>query len=151
MKIEQEIKQARFKSEHQKAAINILFTAGAIQHRSQRVLAAFDLTLPQFNVLRILRGQHPSAIMVNQLIERMLDRSSNASRIVDKLLAKQLVDRTICNADRRAVDVKITEAGLQLLAKIDQVEDQLFFGVGQLSQDELEELNKLLDKGRQKA
>jgi DNA-binding MarR family transcriptional regulator len=88
---------------------------------------------------------------VNQLIERMLDRSSNASRIVDKLLAKQLVDRTICNADRRAVDVKITEAGLLLLAKIDQVEDQLFFGVDQLSHDELELLNNLLDKGRQKA
>ena len=101
MAIEQDIRQNRFKSEYQKATINILYTASCIRHGAQKVLADYGLTLPQFNILRILRGQYPRAIMVNQLIERMIDRSSNASRIVDKLVAKKLVNRTVCPADRR--------------------------------------------------
>jgi DNA-binding MarR family transcriptional regulator len=146
--IEQDIKQSKFKNDNQKATANILFTASYLERRTQKILGEYKLTLPQFNILRILRGQHPRAIMVNQLIERMLDHSSNASRIVDKLVAKQLVNRTVCPADRRAVDVHITAEGLELLAKIDEVEEHFFFGTGVLSPEELKALNSILDKGR---
>jgi len=102
----------------------------------------------QFNILRILRGQHPDSTSINSLIERMLDKASNASRIVEKLREKNLVVRTTNSIDRRSVDVKITEFGLNLLAKIDVVDEEFHFGTDSLSQAEVMMLNHLLDKGR---
>src|SRR5215216_4088710 len=101
MRIEDEIKQENFKSSYQKAYINLAFTASWLQMKAAQVFRNYDLTLPQFNILRILRGQHPKPATVNLLIERMLDKTSNASRIVDKLVAKGLVTRQPCPQDRR--------------------------------------------------
>ena len=105
MKIEEEIKQPTFKSEHQKAHINLLYTSGWVQQAQASLFKPFGVTLPQYNVLRILRGQHPKPATISLLIDRMLDKTSNASRIVDKLEAKALVTRKQCPADRRTVDV----------------------------------------------
>jgi DNA-binding MarR family transcriptional regulator len=90
MKIEEEIHQTSFKSENQKAAVNILYTANNMNLKSFHILKEFGLTIPQFNILRILRGQHPKSTSINSLIERMLDKASNASRIVEKLREKNL-------------------------------------------------------------
>ncbi|RZK33248.1 MAG: MarR family transcriptional regulator, partial [Hymenobacter sp.] len=110
----------------------------------------YNLTGPQFNVLRILRGQHPLPATVALLIDRMLDKTSNASRIVDKLEEKKLVTRTVCPANRRAVDIRITEAGLRLLRQIDDegLTDPGRSGLSNLTAAELRQLNNLLDKIR---
>lgn len=147
MKIEDEIKQPTFSDVYQKGLINILYTAGWIGQRNALQLKRYGITAPQFNVLRILRGQHPKPATVNLLIERMLDKTSNASRIVDKLEIKKLVTRTVCPSNRRAVDIRITEAGLQLLSELDTVlarEPQL----RNLTEAEAHQLNDLLDKIR---
>lgn len=148
MKIGEEIHQDIFKSEYQKAATNILFTSNSMTIKSFQILKRFGLTLPQFNILRILRGQHPTSTTINSLISRMLDKASNASRIVEKLTAKKLVVRSINSIDRRSVDVKITSEGLSLLAQIDLVDEEFHFGTETLSQVEVIMLNQLLDKGR---
>ena len=148
MGIEKDIQQEKFKSSHQKAGINIIYTASCMNLHTSHVLRQFDLTPPQFNVLRILRGQFPKAISVNEIISRMLDKSSNASRIVEKLKAKDFIERKECEQDRRQVDVSITQKGLNLLNEIDQMEDKFVFGIGSLTEEEAETLSTLLDKGR---
>ena len=148
MRIEEEIKQATFKSIYQKAFINVVYTAGWIQVQEAAIFRKFGLTLPQFNILRILRGQHPQPATVNLLIERMLDKTSNASRIVDKLEMKGLVTRTQCEHDRRTVDVLITKLGLNLLKTIDQKGEDVITGLNNLTEEEAVVLNRLLDKIR---
>ncbi len=148
MGLEEDIKQKKFKSVYQKAGINLTYTTSFMMNRNMRLLKKFGLTLPQFNILRILRGQYPQATTVNDLIDRMLDKSSNASRIVEKLRSKKLVERKVCENDRRAVDVSITKVGLDLLAKIDAVEHEFYFGESTLTEAEAQLLNELLDKGR---
>lgn len=148
MKIEDEIKQRAFKDEYQKAHINLIYTAGWMQLRQAAAFKEFGVTLPQFNVLRILRGQHPEPATVNLLIERMLDKTSNASRIVDKLESKQLVTRTVCPSNRRAVDIRITETGLELLRRMDVAMQQQPIGVQNLTSAEARQLSDLLDKIR---
>lgn len=148
MRIEDEIKQPIFRSEQQKAHINLIYTAGWLQLRQATEFKRFGLTLPQFNILRILRGQHPLPATVALLIERMLDKTSNASRIVDRLEEKKLVTRTVCPANRRAVDIRITPAGLALLDEIDAAGLDRISGLDQLDAAELRELNRLLDKMR---
>ena len=150
MRLEDEIKQPTFQSEGQKAYLNILFTSGWLSLRQAAAFRPFGITLPQFNVLRILRGQHPLPATVALLIERMLDKTSNASRIVDKLEEKKLVTRTVCPANRRAVDICITEVGLALLHQIDEngLTDIRQNGMSALSESEAAQLNELLDKIR---
>lgn len=151
MRIEDEIKQPVFRSEHQKAYINLVFTAGWLQLRQAAAFKPFGLTLPQFNILRILRGQHPLPATVALLIDRMLDKTSNASRIVDRLEEKQLVTRTVCPANRRAVDIRITKTGLQLLDSIEDSGVAQANAIGQLSEADTHQLNVLLDKIREQA
>ncbi|MCA8829230.1 MarR family winged helix-turn-helix transcriptional regulator [Hymenobacter pini] len=148
MKIEDEIKQPTFKDNYQKALINLVFTAGWLQQQQSSLFKSYGLTLPQFNILRILRGQHPKPATVNLLIDRMLDKTSNASRIVDKLEAKQLVTRTVCPSNRRAVDIRITEAGLDLLHQLDPVLETQRNGLQNLTDEEAAHLSGLLDKIR---
>ncbi|MCJ8165357.1 MarR family transcriptional regulator [Pontibacter sp. E15-1] len=148
MKIEEEIKQSSFKSEHQKAHINLIYTSGWVQQAQASIFKPFGVTLPQYNVLRILRGQHPKPATISLLIERMLDKTSNASRIVDKLEAKELVTRKQCPADRRTVDVLITEKGLTLLKEMDALEGGQGTGISNLTVEEAKQLNTLLDKIR---
>lgn len=117
--IGEEIQQTEFTDVYQKLGINILFTAAWFGDRNRAALKDFDITLPQFNVLRILRGQKGQPITVAGLCERMVDKSSNASRIVDKLERRKLVSRRICLNNRRKVDVVITEIGMGLLLELD--------------------------------
>ncbi|MCB2377744.1 MarR family transcriptional regulator [Hymenobacter sp. BT635] len=148
MRIEDEIKQPVFKDEYQKGYINLIYTAGWLQQQQAAAFREFDLTLPQFNILRILRGQHPKPATVNLLIERMLDKTSNASRIVDKLEAKGLVTRTVCPSNRRAVDIRITEAALELLLRMDTEVLSKQHNLQTLTVEEAVQLNALLDKIR---
>ena len=148
MRLEDEIKQPTFQSEAQKAYLNIVFTAGWLQQRQAALFRPLGLTLPQFNVLRILRGQHPKPATVALLIDRMLDKTSNASRIVDKLEEKQLVTRTVCPSNRRAVDIRITDAGLALLQRMDEGVMKRENGLQNLTPEEAAQLNTLLDKIR---
>ncbi|MGI4885199.1 MAG: MarR family winged helix-turn-helix transcriptional regulator [Janthinobacterium lividum] len=150
MRIEDEIKQPVFRNAYEKAIINLTYTAGWLEMRQAGAFKPFGLTLPQFNVLRILRGQHPRPATVALLIDRMLDKTSNASRIVDRLEEKQFVTRTVCPANRRAVDIRITEAGLALLLRLeaDDVLEPARLGLGHFSEDELQQLSNLLDKMR---
>lgn len=148
MRIEDEIKQPVFHSEHQKAHINLVYTAGWLQLRQAAAFKPFGLTLPQFNILRILRGQHPQPATVALLIDRMLDKTSNASRIVDRLEEKQLATRTVCPANRRAVDIRITPAGLDLLNRLEEGGVLSSSNLNKLSPTEAQQLNMLLDKIR---
>ncbi|PRY16548.1 DNA-binding MarR family transcriptional regulator [Pontibacter ummariensis] len=150
MKIEEEIKQPTFKSEYHKAYINMVYTSGWLQQDQAAKFKPFGVTLQQYNVLRILRGQHPKPATISLLIERMLDKTSNASRIVDKLEAKELVTRKQCPSDRRTVDVLITEKGLELLKQMDPMEAGEGAGIRNLTEEEAEQLNALLDKIRNK-
>lgn len=149
MKIEDEIQQKEFSSQMQKTLINIIFTANWLNLKFTQALKHYDLSLPQFNVLRILRGQKGSPATVNSITERMLDKSSNASRLVDKLKAKGFVDRRECPNDRRAVDILITDKGLTLLKELDK--EMLHFEgkLNQLEEGEMTAVNEVLDKLRQ--
>lgn len=149
MQIEKEIRQtAPFLSEHHKMAVNILYTASWLDRRHTQNLKPFGLTPQQFNILRILRGSHPIPAGINMLIERMIDKSSNASRLVDRLFSKGLVQKHINETDKRAVDVTITAAGLEALKKIDEDQMVLEHWLHSVSEEEAKELNRILDKLR---
>ncbi|MDQ3072370.1 MAG: MarR family transcriptional regulator [Bacteroidota bacterium] len=149
MELEKEIKQKKFRSETHKAVINIIFTASWINSHNARLLKPYDISSQQFNILRILRGQHPNPVNIRLLQERMLDKMSNASRLVEKLKQKDYVDRTENLIDRRQADVVINEKGLVLLKKLDGEFDKAE-GQYNLSGQEAKELNRLLDKMRTK-
>ena len=148
MDISKEIKQEAFKSEFSKAVINTIYTNAWLHQRQFDLFRSCDLTTPQFNILRILRGQYPNPSTVNLLIERMLDKSSNASRIVDKLEQKGLVVRKQCAGDRRAVDVFISTKGLSVLEEMDEKMAKWEADHNNLTEKEAATLNKLLDKMR---
>ncbi len=149
MKIEEEIRQKHFKSEYQKVQINILFTASWLTKRTGDLLKPFKISWQQFNILRILRGMHPDTASIKLLTERMIDKMSNASRLVEKLKQKGLVERKECPADRRKVDVGITEEGLKLLREASKViEEDMNTHLNEISTEEANQLNTLLDKLR---
>lgn len=148
MKIEDAIQQKQFADSLHKAMVNVLYTGAWLNYRESKLFKKHGLTMPQFNVLRILKGQLPGAASVNLIIDRMIDKSSNASRIVEKLRAKGLVDRHECPNDRRRVDVKITQKGLDQLAKAGQDLGAFYRAHRTLSEEEAELLSNLLDKLR---
>lgn len=148
MRLEEELKQSKFKSEYQKAILNIVFTGKWLESMSNKALKPFGLSTQQYNVLRILKGQDGKAISVNAIISRMFDKMSNASRLVEKLKQKGLIERVQSEHDRRQVDVKITAQGLKLLekcsAKMNNFEDFKL----KISEEEVGRLNELLEKIR---
>jgi DNA-binding MarR family transcriptional regulator len=149
MSIEKDIKQQKpFKSSYQKLVVNIIYTSNWMNFEQQSLLKPFDLSSQQYNVLRILRGQYPNPITVNGIIERMLDKMSNASRLVDKLLLKELVSRCDNANDRRACDIRITEKGTEILAVIDKNQAEWEAQMTKLTEEEAETLSQLLDKLR---
>jgi MarR family 2-MHQ and catechol resistance regulon transcriptional repressor len=148
MGIEKDIQQSSFVSTRQKAMINLLFTYGWVLERIRDFLAQEDITHQQFNILRILRGSFPKPLSTLQIRERMLDKMSDTSRIVDRLVTKGLVKKSICPRDKRLVDVLITEKGQKLLKKLDGEADHIAEIMGNLSEKEAEELSNLLDKLR---
>ena len=148
MEISKEIKQTKFKNEYQKMLINILFTSGWLSSKHTSNLKPYGISTQQFNILRILRGQHPKPATVNLLIDRMLDKNSNASRLVEKLRIKKLVERAVCPEDRRAVNVIITQKGLNLLEELDKKDGSIFKELKNVSEKEAATINALLDKLR---
>jgi DNA-binding MarR family transcriptional regulator len=150
MKLEQEINQQKpFKNNFQKATINIMFTASWLGKKQADLLKPFDLTIQQYNILRILRGMQGEPATVKLLTARMIDKMSNASRLVDKLLLKELVRREECQDDRRRVDIFITEKGLDFLKQASDALDGQFTESKQaLTEEEVAQLNNLLDKMR---
>ena len=148
MTIDEEIHQTNWSSFRQKAMVNTMFTSRVLEEMSVSLLKEHDLTLPQFNILRILRGQKGNPATVKLLTERMLDKSSNASRLVDKLLEKRLVQREGCPDDRRSVEVRITDAGLELLDRIDRENEGWEISAPSFSDNEARQLSDLLDKLR---
>jgi DNA-binding MarR family transcriptional regulator len=147
MKIEEEIKQQKFRNQLQKAVINLLYTANWMEGKQQDTFKPFNMTLQQFNILRILRGQHPNSISATEIKSRMLDKNSDVSRLLDRLLAKKVITKRTCPNDKRAADINLTEEGLELLKAIDKKQQQID-GILLLSEEEAEQLSNLLDKGR---
>jgi len=148
MKLEEEIKQKKFSSERHKAVINLMYTGNWVYSINKSILKDYTLSPEQYNVLRILRGQYPNPSSVLLLNERMLDKMSNVSRIVEKLRVKGLLIREECPTDRRQVDITITEEGLQLLLEIDEQTQVSEEALNNLSEKEAAQLNRLLDKVR---
>jgi DNA-binding MarR family transcriptional regulator len=148
MSLEQDIKQSKFRDEHEKAAINILFTASWLSNKNALRLRPHGITSEQFNVLRILRGSHPDKLMLAEITSRMIDKSSNATRLVEKLRQKGLLRREICENNRRQVDITITEEGLALLKAIDVEMESWVKSLRGITLSEAQELNRILDKLR---
>lgn len=149
MKIEEAIRQSTpFRNAKERAAVNLMFTYSWLISRQKEAFGPFGITAQQYNVLRILRGQHPKPISTSDIRDRMLDRMSDVSRIVDRLVKKGLVTRKTCKADKRLVDVLIAPSGLTLLEQIDQREFVTADIMASLSVDEADLLSDLLDKLR---
>ncbi|MCC7233141.1 MAG: MarR family transcriptional regulator [Bacteroidia bacterium] len=148
MKLEDEIVQRKFRNESHKLGVNLIYTFNWLNTFQVCLLKKYGLTPQQFNVLRILRGQSPHPVSIKLVRERMLDKMSDASRIVEKLRVKKLVERQTCSSDRRACDVTINEKGLKILDALDAEDihfDKLF---SNLSPEEKIHINQLLDKLR---
>ena len=148
MSLEQAIRQQKFDSEFHKTAVNILFTSSWLYNLNALRLKPYDITPEQFNVLRILRGSHPKALMLADITCRMLDKNSNATRLVEKLRQKGLVSRTVCENNRRQVDISITPKGMRVLGSIDKDSKGWQEVLGNISKAEAQELNRVLDKLR---
>jgi DNA-binding MarR family transcriptional regulator len=146
--IEKDIHQVHFVSDKQKALINLLYTYGWVIEKIKDFLSKEDITHQQYNILRILRGSNPNPLSTLQIRERMLDKMSDTSRIVDRLVIKGLVKKTTCSKDKRLVDVVITDKGQKLLLKIDAEVDHVSTIMEKLSDEEAGELSDLLDKLR---
>jgi DNA-binding MarR family transcriptional regulator len=148
MGIEKDIHQETFRNAKQKAMINLLYTYGWTIERIKNFLASEDITHQQYNILRILRGSSPEPLSTLQIRERMLDKMSDTSRIVDRLLAKELVKKCVCPKDKRLVDVTISDKGQKLLKKLDTEAANIDNVMNNLTESEAEQLSHLLDKLR---
>lgn len=147
MKIEEEIKQNRFRNSQQKAVINLLYTTNWLLGKQKDIFQPYNITGQQYNILRILKGQYPNSISATEIKSRMLDKNSDVSRLLDRLLAKKIISKQISNSDKRAADIYLTEHGLQLLDAIDE-KQSLFDNILLLSEQEALALSDLLDKCR---
>ena len=148
MGIDKDIHQNKFRNERHKAMVNLLFTYGWTVEQLKQLVSDHGITHQQFNILRILRGNHPTPLSTLTIRERMIDKMSDTSRIVDRLLSKSLVKKVICKKDRRLVDITITDKGLKLLEKLDDRQDEMDAILSNLSEKEASSLSKLLDKIR---
>jgi DNA-binding MarR family transcriptional regulator len=147
MTLENDINQHVFRSEYQKSIINLIYTFNWVNERLNKRFEPFEITQQQFNILRILRGAG-QPLSTLQIRQRMLDRMSDTSRIVDRLVKKGLVKKTTCREDRRLVDVLLTEKGKKLLQAMDVMNEELDSIFRYLSEGEARQLNVLLDKIR---
>lgn len=146
--IEKDINQNTFRNAKQKAMINLLFTYGWAIEKIKNFVSTEDITHQQYNILRILRGAHPKPLSTLQIRERMLDKMSDTSRIVDRLILKKLVEKKTCAQDKRLVDVTISESGLELLKRLDSEALEMHGIMKNVSEEEAEQLSNLLDKLR---
>jgi DNA-binding MarR family transcriptional regulator len=149
MGIEKEIQQSSFRNEYHKLIMNLVYTSNCVVEKIKQLLESADITPQQYNILRILRGsQKPLSTL--QIRERMLDKMSDTSRIVERLLKKELVNKQTSLYDKRLVDITISAKGTVLLEKLDKQDDKLDSIPASLSLEETKTLNALLDKLREK-
>jgi len=148
MRIEDEIKQKSFKNEHHKLSVNLQFTSNWLIALHSKTLKCFGISSQQFNVLRILKGQYPESSSLILIRERMLDKESNASRLIDKLVNAGLTYRIQCPKDRRQVEITITEKGIELLDQMNSKVEEVATRMNSLDENEANTLNQLLDKLR---
>jgi DNA-binding MarR family transcriptional regulator len=146
-KIEEEIQQKKFKNPHQKAVINLIYTANWLQNKHQGFFKSFGITGQQFNILRVLKGQHPKSVSATEIKSRLLDQNSDVSRLLDRLAAKELIVKKTCLSDKRASDIFITQQGVDLLKTIEKSQKEID-QVLAISSDEANRLSDLLDKCR---
>ena len=144
--IEQLIKQSKFRDEKHKAIISVIYTANVLISYHEEYFKKYDLTSQQYNALRILRGQYPNGTTINVIRDRMMYKMSDASRIVERLRKAGFAERVVSKKDRRAVDVVITQKGLDVLAEIDKHDEKTDKPTKYLNQEESKELSRLLEK-----
>ena len=149
MGIEKDIQQSSFRNPYQKAAVNLIYTVGWLRDKMKRFFEQEDITAQQYNILRILRGSFPQPLSTLQIRERMLEKMTDTSRIVDRLVAKGLVKKIVCRKDRRLVDVIIADKGKKLLEKLDAQQAEMDAILGNLSAGDAAALSDLLDKLRE--
>ena len=148
MEIGKAIQQTRFRNDRQKAIVNILYTHGWLMERIKGHFGNAGVTPQQYNILRILRGSHPTPLTVLDLKSRMLDKNCDASRLIERLIVKGFVKKKPCANDKRRVDIVINPKGLELLAKLDEQDQQVDNILQNLTTEEAAELSRLLDKLR---
>jgi DNA-binding MarR family transcriptional regulator len=148
MGIEKDIQQTNFRNEFQKMSINIIYTANWLNEKMGQILATEDITQQQYNILRILRGSD-APLSTLKIRERMLDKMSDTSRIVDRLIVKGLVEKTACIKDKRLVDITISKKGLQLLEKLDSLNEHIDSILNGVTEKEAQAMNQILDKLRE--
>jgi DNA-binding MarR family transcriptional regulator len=147
MGIEQDIQQASFRNEFQKMGINLLFTANWLNEQIGKILSEEGVTQQQYNILRILRGS-ATPLSTLKIRERMLDKMSDTSRIVDRLIAKELVVKNTCEKDKRLVDITLSPKGLDLVDQLDQFNDRIDALLKGINASEAATMNQILDKIR---
>jgi len=150
MGIEKDIQQTNFRNEYQKLGINLLYTANWLNENVGKFLEQEEITQQQYNILRILRGSEVP-LSTLQIRERMLDKMSDTSRIVDRLIVKELVAKSTCPTDKRLVDITLTDKGYALVEKLDQLNDQIDGLLKGVTENEAKTINEILDKLREKA
>jgi DNA-binding MarR family transcriptional regulator len=148
MQLQKETYTTQFESEHQQAIVNVLYTYSWCIDRLKQIIVPYEITTQQFNILRILRGRYPKPSTINLLRSRMLDKMSDASRIVDRLVQKDLVFKKANGSDKRAVDILISTKGLELLDQMDKEVSISGIISSNLTEHEAAQLNVLLDKMR---
>jgi len=148
MRIEDEIRQKKFRNDYQKVVVNLIFTAGWLAGKQEHIFKPFGITTSQYNILRILRGQGDKSLSGAEIKARMLERNSDISRMLDRLAKKDLIVRSQCPNDKRATDVRIAPPGLKVLKAIDATIDNAEKEIINLSQKESKLLSDLLDKAR---
>ena len=149
MQIEDVIKSAHTMEVTTKTVVNMMYTSRIIEEAIGSVLKQYGLSTPQYNVLRILRGQNGNPANLSTLQDRMIDKNSNTTRLVDKLISKGWVKRNVCEQNRRKIEMFITDDGLKILKQLDPIIEQNNKNIlSNLTNNELEHLNKLLDKLR---
>jgi DNA-binding MarR family transcriptional regulator len=149
MKLENEIKQTKpFRSEIQKLMLNISFTSSWLNSQFTSLLKPYGISPPQYNVLRILKGKYPDSYCNQDITQRMIDKSSNATRIVDKLIEKKLASRNENNSDRRLVNIMITKKGLDLLKVIEKNTQEKQFTFNGMNEEKAKLMNEWLDELR---
>jgi len=147
MGIDKDIQQTAFRNEYQKMGINIIYTANWLNERIAQILNSEKITQQQYNILRILRGSE-KPLSTLKIRERMLDKMSDTSRIVDRLITKELVEKSACIKDKRLVDVTLSKKGLLLLEKLDHFNDQIDAILKGINEKEASTINQILDKLR---
>jgi DNA-binding MarR family transcriptional regulator len=147
MGIEQDIQQPNFRNEFQKMGINLLFTANWLNEQIGKMLSDEGVTQQQYNILRILRGS-TTPLSTLKIRERMLDKMSDTSRIVDRLIAKELVVKNTCEKDKRLVDITLSPKGLDLVDQLDQYNERIDALLKGINESEAQMMNQILDKIR---